>query len=108
MFSGMSFAEPADDFLDGSDISLALSDRKRVQHPDKPAEIRIFEQFAFGQKTHRARKMHGDQDRIKIALVVGDQKNAAVFGHIFVSISFQIEHQRGSDPRDDLKALPDE
>jgi hypothetical protein len=40
--------------------------------------------------------------------MIGDQQNTAARGYIFVAVGFQIEHERGSDPRDDLEALPNE
>ena len=97
------FVEQANDLFHRPDIAFALLDRKRVQRANQPRERWEFEQIGAGQVREGATQFDRQDDRVEIALVVGDDQHPAGGRNVFETFDFQIEKHARPDGRGNLQ-----
>ena len=93
-----------------ADVSRPLPDRKCVEAADQPGESRILKKLNSGQVRHRPVEINAQQNRVEIALMIGDEQHPAAVGDVLPAVDFQIEKERrqrvrhcaGKDARKDL------
>lgn len=78
----MSLLQAMNRFFQSTNVPLALPQRKRVKPAKQPCTQRIDEQFGLSNEIERSLKKGSQNGRIKIALMVRDNENAAMHGNV--------------------------
>jgi hypothetical protein len=104
----VAFLEAADRFFDRGDVTFSLAQWDGIEPAHEPGADWIQEEFGFADEVERPAQPRRQHNRIEIALMVGDNQDAAALWDVSSAVYVKVEQCSGEELCDKLHPFPEQ